>query len=288
MTKPVDLLVDGFSRYRIDFGYDGTDFNGFVKQPNLRTVQGELLAGLKVIFGKDKNDYGMRVAGRTDAGVHAKHQVAHIDLTPAQLKRVGRGPDVASRLNSFLPKDIRVHDFREAPAGFDARFSAISRTYRYRIADNKALLDPLQLRYVLELRASLDIKPMKLAAKELLGLHDFAAFCKPREGATSIRNLRALKITRNQELGNIVEIELKADAFCHNMVRSIVGALVAVGRGRASVQDIADRLKSGSRVGSFKVLGPEGLTLIEVGYPKDSKLASQAAMARSLRSLEEN
>jgi tRNA pseudouridine38-40 synthase len=288
MTKPVDLKVDGFSRYRIDFGYDGTDFNGFAKQPGLRTVQSELLKAIELIFGKDESDFGIRVAGRTDAGVHAQHQVAHIDLTELQLRRIGRNPDVAGRINTALPTDIRLYSFEKAPAGFDARYSALYRRYRYRIADSKALLDPLQVRYVLELKAQLDLPAMKNCAKVFIGLHDFAAFCKPRAGSTTIRRLKKVTISRNPLMGNIVEIELLADAFCHNMVRSLVGAMVAVGRKRASVADVRSRLKSGSRTGSFKVLGPRGLSLIEVGYPRASKLGSQAKKARNLRSLEEN
>ena len=288
MTKPVDQKVDGFSRYRIDFGYDGTDFAGFAKQPGLRTVQSELVKALEVIFGKDNKDFAMRVAGRTDAGVHAQHQVVHVDLSPTQIKRIGRNPDVASRVNTALPQDVRLFSFEKAPAGFDARYSAIYRRYRYKIADHASFLDPLLLRYVLKLKVDLDLKLMRLAAKEMVGLHDFGAFCKPRAGATTIRNLRYIRIKRNRKEGNIVEIELKGDAFCHNMVRSLTGALVAVARGRASVQDVKDRLKSADRTGSFKVLGGKGLSLIEVGYPKDSKLAEQAEKARKLRSLDEN
>ena len=288
MTKPVDQKVDGFSRYRIDFGYDGTDFAGFAKQPGLRTVQSELVKGLEVIFGKDNKDFAMRVAGRTDAGVHAQHQVVHVDLSPTQIKRIGRNPDVASRVNTALPQDIRLFSFEKAPAGFDARYSAIYRRYRYKIADHASFLDPLLVRYVLKLKVDLDLKLMRLAAMEMVGLHDFGAFCKPRIGATTIRNLRYIRITRNRKEGNIVEIELKGDAFCHNMVRSLTGALVAVARGRASAQDLKDRLVSANRAGSFKVLGGKGLSLIEVGYPKDSKLAEQAEKARKLRSLDEN
>ena len=288
MTKPVDQKVDGFSRYRIDFGYDGTDFAGFAKQPGLRTVQSDLVKGLEVIFGKDNKDFAMRVAGRTDAGVHAQHQVVHVDLSPSQIKRIGRNPDVASRVNTALPQDVRLFSFEKAPAGFDARYSAIYRRYRYKIADHASFLDPLLVRYVLNLKVDLDLKLMRLAAKEMVGLHDFGAFCKPRAGATTIRNLRYIRIKRNRKEGNIVEIELKGDAFCHNMVRSLTGALVAVARGRASVQDVKDRLKSANRTGSFKVLGGRGLSLIEVGYPKDSKLAEQAEKARKLRSLDEN
>jgi tRNA pseudouridine38-40 synthase len=288
MTKPVDQKVDGFSRYRIDFGYDGTDFAGFAKQPGQRTVQADLVKGLEVIFGKDNKDFAMRVAGRTDAGVHAQHQVVHVDLSPTQIKRIGRNPDVASRVNTALPQDVRLFSFEKAPAGFDARYSAIYRRYRYKIADHASFLDPLLVRYVLKLKVDLDLKLMRLAAKEMVGLHDFGAFCKPRAGATTIRNLRYIRIKRNRKEGNIVEIELKGDAFCHNMVRSLTGALVAVARGRASVQDVKDRLESANRTGSFKVLGGRGLSLIEVGYPRDSKLAEQAEKARKLRSLDEN
>ena len=288
MIKPVDLSVDGFSRYRIDFGYDGTDFAGFAKQPGLRTVQSELVKGLEVIFGKATKDFSMRVAGRTDAGVHAQHQVVHIDLSLQQLKRIGRNPDVAGRVNTALPEDLRVFSFEKAPAGFDARYSASFRRYRFRLADKSSFVDPLLIRYVLRLKVDLDLKLMRLAAKEMIGLHDFGAFCKPRAGATTVRNLRYIRMTRNKETGGIIEIELKGDAFCHNMVRSLVGALVAVGRGRASVKDIRDRLALANRAGSFKVLGPRGLSLIEVGYPKDSRLASQAEKARRLRSLDEN
>ncbi|MTA83844.1 MAG: tRNA pseudouridine(38-40) synthase TruA, partial [Actinobacteria bacterium] len=269
MTKPVDLPVDGFCRYRIDFGYDGTDFSGFAKQPGLRTVQAELVKAIAVIFGKDDNDFKLRIAGRTDAGVHAQHQVAHLDLTPNQLKRIGRNPDIAGRVNTALPKDIRVFSFDVAPEGFDARYSATFRKYRYRVADKNCFVDPLDIRYVLEVKPELDLKLMKQAAKVLIGLHDFGGFCKPRAGATTIRRLRSINIARNQSKGRIIEIELKGDAFCHNMVRSIVGALVAVGRGRASVLDVQKRLKSGSRAGSLKVVAAKGLSLIEVGYPKD-------------------
>lgn len=288
MTRPVDQSVDGFCRYRIDFGYDGTEFNGFAKQPGLRTVQSELVKAIAVIFGKDDSDFKLRIAGRTDAGVHAQHQVAHLDLTPIQLKRIGRNPDVAGRVNTALPSDIRVYSFDVAPAGFDARYSATFRRYRYRVADKQSFVDPLDVRYVLSVKPDLDLKIMKRAAKVMVGLHDFGGFCKPRPGATTIRRLRSVKIARDPKKGQIIEIELKGDAFCHNMVRSLVGALIAVGRGRAGVSDVATRLKSGSRAGSLKVVAAKGLSLIEVGYPKDSKMALQAQNTRKRRVLEEN
>lgn len=288
MTRPVDPKVDGFSRYRMDFGYDGTDFSGLVKQPGLRTVQGELVQALEKIFGKSSSGFDMRFAGRTDAGVHAINQVAQLDLTAKQFARIAGSKDIAGRLNSLLPIDVRVSRFELAKPGFDARFSASFRRYRYRIQDAKSTLDPLQLRFVLEVPVVLSVASMNRAASVLVGLHDFAAFCKGRDGATTIRNLKKLKVSRNKEHGNLVEIELMADAFCHNMVRAIVGALVAVGSGKADQAEIERRLRSGSRQGSFKVVAAKGLSLIEVGYPKDSELAKQAEKARNMRVLESN
>lgn len=286
MTEPVDPLVDGFRRYRIDFGYDGTDFSGFAKQPKLRTVQGELLGALEKIFGSDKSDFGMRVAGRTDAGVHSESQVAHVDLSGNQIRRIGRNKNLVARLNSLLPMDVRISAFEPALSGFDARFSASFRRYRYRIADAKARLNPLQTRYTLVVSQVLKTSEMRKAARLLVGLHDFAAFCKPRPGATTIRKLQKLSVGRNPE--GVIEIELRADAFCHNMVRSIVGALIAVGSGNATALDVEARLKSRSRADSFKVVPALGLSLIEVGYPEGPKLAQQAQKARNMRSLEEN
>lgn len=287
MKQTVDQKVDGFLRFRIDLAYAGTYFNGWAKQPGLRTVQGELLLCLEQIFGESADDFGMRVAGRTDAGVHAQGQVVHIDLTAAQLKRIARKPGLVERMNSILPTDIRVSKAGPAPKGFDARFSASFRRYRYTIADAKSGWDPLFASSRLWVKFELDTKAMELAAKEFLGLHDFAAFSKPKEKATAIRELKVLKVSRNKAYGNVVEIELVADAFAHNMVRSIVGALVKVGGGRATVKDVAKALKSKSRGHGFKVVGPEGLSLIEVGYVANKDLAKQVELTQNLRTLDE-
>ena len=285
MSQPVSHQVDGLTRFRVDFAYDGTDYTGWAKQPGLRTVQGDLLAAMSTIFGPTENDFGMRVAGRTDAGVHAANQVAHVDLSVDQLKRLGRNQNVASRLNQMLSEAIRIHEFKPAPAGFDARFSAIYRRYRYQISDNFAQKDPQQMRYVLNLTYALDPIAMHEAAQVLLGLHDFASFCKTREGATTIRNLKRIKVRRNSQ--NMIEIELKADAFCHNMVRSIVGALIAVGSGKADQNDLKRTLERAKRVESYKTVEPKGLTLIEIGYPADSRLGLQAERSRARRTLDE-
>lgn len=286
MSQPVSHSVDGLTRFRVDFAYDGSDFIGWAKQPGLRTVQGELLAALTKIFGESENDFGMRVAGRTDAGVHAANQVAHIDLNEQQLKRLGRSTNLASKLNGMLTEEIRVHRVELAPAGFDARFSAIYRRYRFRISDTFAPKDPQQLRYVLNLGYSLDTKAMNEAAQLLIGLKDFASFCKAREGATTIRNLKQIQVKR--DASHLINIELKADAFCHNMVRSIVGALIAVGSGKATADDLQRTLDRASRTQAYKVVEPKGLTLMEIGYPKDSQLAAQALRARAKRSEDES
>ncbi len=286
MSQPVSHSVDGLTRFRVDFAYDGTNYTGFAKQPGHRTVQGDLLAAMTTIFGETSNDFAMRVAGRTDAGVHAANQVVHVDLSPAQIKRLGRSFNVVAKLNHMLSEEIRVHKFEPAAAGFDARFSAIYRRYRYQISDDFAPKDPQQMRYVLNLTYALDPVAMNDAAQILIGLGDFASFCKSREGATTIRNLKRIRVKRNAQ--NIIEIELKADAFCHNMVRSIVGALIAVGAGRATKDDLKRTFERAKRVETYKVVEPKGLTLIEIGYPAESRLAYQAERARARRTLDES
>jgi len=287
MKKAVGPKAGGFSRYRIDLAYEGSDFAGWAKQPGLRTVQGDFLSTLELIFGKSEDDFGLRVAGRTDAGVHAEAQVIHIDLLPEQLKRLGRSTNTVAKLNSLLPKDIRVKAFALAPNGFDARFSASFRRYRYRIADPVSGWNPLYGKTQLWVNYELNLEKMEQAGAHLIGLKDVAAFSKPKARATAIRELKILKISRNKSFGNIIEIELIADAFAHNMVRSIVGALIKVGAGRAEPKDVAKALKSRSRTHGFKVVGPEGLSLIEVGYPAKKDLAKQAEIARNMRSLDE-
>jgi tRNA pseudouridine38-40 synthase len=288
MSEPVDLNVGGFTRLRIDFGYDGTDFFGWSKQPELRTIQAAFLEALTLIFGESEIDFSLRVAGRTDAGVHALHQVAHFDLTETQLARLGRETidDIAYKLNRLLPNDIRVAAVGVAPAGFDARFSAINRRYRYRLADNLSFKNPLETRFTLDVAGKLNLDAMNEAGGHLLGLHDFASFCKPREGSTTIRELQEIVVSRG--VGQVVEIEVQADAFCHNMVRSIVGALIAVGQGRATPAKIKQLLEQTNREGSYKVVSPHGLSLMKIGYPADDQLAEQAQKAQNLRTLDEN
>jgi tRNA pseudouridine38-40 synthase len=275
-------------RYRINLAYDGSAYYGWARQSGHKTVQQSLLDALTLVFGESTNDFSMRVAGRTDAGVHAFSQVAHIDVTAAQIKRLGRTKSIAFRLNSILDRDIRIHSFEIAPPGFHARFSATFRRYRFRIADGPVAKDALQARYTLWLAHELDLDLMRDGAKEFIGLHDFNSFCKARVGATTIRNMKSIKISRNPDLGGVIEIELIADAFCHNMVRAIVGGLIAVAQGSAEKSEITHALKVAQKRAPFKVATPEGLTLVEIGYPADDKLEEQAAITRKKRQLNAN
>ena len=280
MSEPAGLS-GGFSRFRIDLAYDGTDFSGWAKQPGLRTVQGEILRALEQIFGTSKEDFGIRVAGRTDAGVHADHQVCHIDISSEQLSRLGRSDFSAKRLNGLLPDDVRILSVATAPAGFDARFSATGRSYRFLLADSSCQPDPKRSRYSLEVKGELDLERMNRAAKNLIGLKDFGAFCRPREGATTIRELRKLVVQRLQD--QVIEVSLKADAFCHNMVRAIVGSLIAVGLGKLTPEELAEIQVTAKRVSKFKVVDAKGLSLSGISYPEDSELANQAEKARNKR-----
>ncbi|HSS68744.1 MAG TPA: tRNA pseudouridine synthase A, partial [Nocardioidaceae bacterium] len=223
----------------------------------------------------------LTVAGRTDAGVHARGQVAHVDIATSTLDTLPASR-LAGRLARLLPEDVRVARVELAPDGFDARFSAIWRRYAYRIVDDPAAADPLGRHMVLPWPRRLDAAAMHSAARPLLGEHDFAAFCRRREGATTVRALIDLDVTRD---GHEVGVQVRADAFCHSMVRSLVGALVAVGEGRRDVGWPRDVLAHGVRDSGVTVLPPRGLTLEEVGYPDPDALAARAATTRSIRTL---
>ena len=286
MKAPANPPVDGRFRYRIDLAYDGTDFYGFSKQSAYRTVAGELLSGLVKIFGEDDEDFRMRVAGRTDAGVHAQAQVAHLDLTPEQMKRIRRGHGVAERLNKIIDPDVRVTAFEEADPGFHARFSALSRRYRYSIADRSVTPNPMTSRYMLEISWNLEVDPMIEVAKEFMGLRDFRAFCKERDGTTTIRELQEISVKRRPN--GVIDIEVEADAFCHNMVRSVVGALMSAGSGRTTPKEVRKALKGQRNEHAYKVQAPQGLTLIKIAYPAKSKLGAQAELTQRMRTLDDN
>jgi tRNA pseudouridine38-40 synthase len=180
--------------------------------------------------------------------------------------------------------DVAVHHASLAPDGFDARFSAVWRRYSYRIADATTGYDPLERHRTTTVRGHLDEKAMDAAARSLIGLHDFAAYCKPREKATTIRTLLEFDWQRDAE--GVLVANVKADAFCHSMVRALVGACVAVGQGRLDVEDVTDIRDEGERTSDFTVIAARGLALTEVGYPSDELLAARAAQTRARRDRE--
>ena len=279
-------------RVRLDIAYDGTNFRGWAKQPGLRTVQGTLEAALARIVGSEVQ---FVVAGRTDAGVHAAGQVAHVDLDDAQWARVearhGRAAtdpagSIAARMRGVLGAypDVTVHRSTLAPEGFDARFSAVWRRYRYRLADDVAGFDPARRLDTTSIRGSLDAEVMDAAARSLIGLHDFAAYCKARDDATTIRTLLDYRWARDAD--GVLVAEVKADAFCHSMVRALVGACAAVGEQRLGIGDLVVLRDALRRTSEFKVLAARGLTLTEVGYPTDDLLAARAEQTRARRDSE--
>lgn len=287
--------VPQLTRLRLDLSYDGTAFHGWAAQPGQRTVQGELEQVLARIA---RVPVQVTVAGRTDAGVHARGQVCHLDLPDPVLATIPGRSDrtpaqaLVTRLTGLLPADIVVHGAREVPAEFDARFGALRRTYRYRISDGPAVHDPLR-RDVLRHRWELDVEAMGRASQALLGEHDFLSFCKPREGATTIRTLEQLTWERpgpGRADEGLVVATVVADAFCHHMVRSLVGTLLPVGEGRKAeawpAQVLAARTRASSTratTGSAPLCPPQGLTLERVEYPAEGDLADQARAARTLR-----
>ncbi|MBD5786795.1 tRNA pseudouridine(38-40) synthase TruA [Cellulosimicrobium terreum] len=280
-------------RVRLDLAYRGTQLAGWARQPGLRTAQGLVEDGLaRLLRGTAPR---LTVAGRTDAGVHARGQVVHVDLTSEQWHALpGRsdrspGDALVSRLAGVLPGDVVVHRAGRAPAGFDARFSALHRSYTYRVADDPALRDPLRREWTLWNRRPLDVAAMDDAVRPLLGVRDFAAFCKPRPGATTIRELQHLSWSRPSEGpdAGLVVAHVRADAFCHNMVRALVGASLAVGEGRRAVDWPAALLASRRRDGGAGVVPAHGLVLEGVAYPPDAQLAERADRIRAVRNEED-
>ncbi|MEZ7004525.1 tRNA pseudouridine(38-40) synthase TruA [Streptomyces sp. AD55] len=277
-----DEVRPGHVRVRLDLSYDGTDFSGWARQAGgRRTVQGEIEDALRTVTRSRETTYELTVAGRTDAGVHARGQVAHVDL-PGELWAEHR-EKLLKRLAGRLPKDVRVWALTEAPAGFDARFSAVWRRYAYRVTDAPGGADPLLRGHVLWHDWPLDVDAMNEAARGLLGEHDFAAYCKRREGATTIRTLQELSLRRGED--GIVTATVRADAFCHNMVRSLIGALLFVGDGHRTPDWPAKVLAAGVRDSAVHVVRPHGLTLEEVGYPPDHLLAARNRESRNRRTL---
>lgn len=272
-SMPGALRQDRRVRLRIDLSYDGTSFHGWARQPRLRTVQGELESALATVLRVDSVE--TTCAGRTDAGVHARGQVVHVDVAePMGLSELAR------RLNGVLDPDVRVRAVSAAAPAFDARFGALWRRYVYRLSD--VVPDPLTRGYVVRWPRPLDVEAMNQAAGLLVGEHDFAAFCKKRDGATTVRTLLELQVAR---VDGVIEATVRADAFCHSMVRALMGCLVAVGEGRRTPEWAGSVLAAQVRDSGVVVMPAHGLTLEEVRYPAGAELAAQVERARVVRVL---
>ena len=265
-------------RLRLDLAYDGSGFSGWARQPGRRTVQETVEVALGQLLRLPAPP-ALTVAGRTDAGVHARGQAAHADVPAASWE--SNAPAALRGMAGLLPPDVRARSVTVAPDGFDARFSALWRRYSYRVCDDPAFADPLRRNHTLWHRHGLDVARMNEAARAFLGEHDFAAFCRRREGASTVRSLIRLDWAR-QPSGEAVA-EVVADAFCHNMVRALVGGLLAVGDGRRPVAWPAEVLAAGVRDPGVHVAPPHALCLEEVRYPADSELSRRAAATRRHR-----
>lgn len=266
MTEPTLYPESGFLRLRLDIAYDGTNFYGWAIQPEIRTVQASVEDALSLIA---RHRVETIVAGRTDAGVHATGQVIHVDV-PETLSL----DDLGYKLNRLLDQDIRVMAVAIAPPAFHARFSALRRYYSYQILDANKPVPPLARLDVVPWYRPLDIGTMNEASALLLGEHDFAAFCKFREGSTTIRTLEKFS-WRRDDAGYLIA-EVIADAFCYSMVRNLVGAVVSVADARFEPQWIRALLENRERVSDSMVFPARGLTLYQVDYPSDAQLLERA------------
>jgi tRNA pseudouridine38-40 synthase len=278
MTEPTLYPESGFRRLRLDLSYDGTNFSGWGRQPDRRTVQQTVEEAIATVAQAKAETI---VAGRTDAGVHATGQVIHVDL-PESLELT----DLAYKLNRILDEDIRINNIEIAPAAFHARFSALRRYYEYRILDENKVIPPLARFNTEGWYRPLDVDVMNNASALLLGTHNFAAFCKFREGATTIRTLETFQWRRDREgylVGDVV-----ADAFCYSMVRNLVGAIVCVADGRKDASWITTLLEDKERVSDSLVFPGRGLTLYKVDYPDAAELLERAKKTVARREEEAN
>ncbi len=276
-------------RIRIDFAYDGSDFSGWARQPGLRTVEETLATALGTVLRSAPPR--LTVGGRTDAGVHARGSVCHLEVDPqvwgAVPGRSDRAPGEAlvSRLRGVLPADVVVRAASPVPDVFDARFSALRRRYSYRISDRPHLLDPLRRRDTVVWRRPLRAEAMDRAASSLTGLHDFAAFCRPREGATTVRTLLVYGWRRDED--GVLVGTVEADAFCHSMVRALVGAVVPVGEARRPVGWPREVREAARRDPAVQVMPAHGLCLEEIVYPQgEDALAALDRESRAVRQLD--
>lgn len=240
--------------YRLDIAYDGSGFRGYAAQTGQRTIQGELESALAQLLGSPCET---AVAGRTDAGVHARGQVVSFetnsDVEPERLRR---------SLNGLVGPEISVHMVSETPPEFHARFSAVWRRYRY-LLDPQPAPDPLLRHMVWHVGRDLDLEAMRSVSEALVGEHDFTSFCRTVEGRS---NVRRVEDTELKVVEGTIGFWIRANAFCHQMVRSIVGYMYDVGRGFSPPNQVDAVIEARDRSTIVTVAPPHGLTLWEVGY----------------------
>jgi tRNA pseudouridine38-40 synthase len=278
MAQPTLSPESGFRRLRIDIAYDGTNFFGWGAQPDRRTLQDLIEEAISRISRTDTESI---VAGRTDAGVHATGQVIHVDVPDAMFEGELNYIDFRYKLNRILDEDVRIMNITDAPAGFHARFSALRRHYVYKILDNNEVITPLSRFDVASWYRPLDAARMNEASELVLGHHDFAAFCKFRQGGTTIRTLEKYEWRRDRD--GLLVADVVADAFCYSMVRNLVGAVVCVADGRKDPSWMSELLANKERVSDSLVFPARGLTLVQVDYPSDDQLLERAKITVSKR-----
>jgi tRNA pseudouridine38-40 synthase len=271
MAQPTLFPESGFRRLRIDIAYDGTAFYGWATQPDRRTMQNLVEEAISQIT---RSQVQTIVAGRTDAGVHATGQVIHVDLPDSVFGDGFSYPDFRYKLNRILDEDLRVMKISDAPRGFHARFSALRRVYTYTILDNNEVIAPLARYDVAPWYRPLDVDLMNKASALVLGHHDFAAFCKFKEGGTTIRTLEKYEWHRDSQ--GLLIAEVVADAFCYSMVRNLVGAVICVADGRKDPSWIQELLANKERVSDSLVFPARGLSLTRVEYPSNDELIDRA------------
>lgn len=287
--------MDGLMRLRLDLAYRGAPFHGWARQPGLLTVQGRVEEALSLITRQPAQ---LTVAGRTDAGVHARGQVAHLDVPKEFWLSLSRGREesdelrgerLRARLEGLAGRGLNgalaIKQVRAVSRDFDARFSALSRTYRYLICDDPRAQDPCRLD-IARTSSPLEDEKMQVAAQALCGEHDFLPFAKPREGATTVRTLHSFTVSRPRD--GIVQAMISADAFCHSQVRFMMGALIEIGRGKYDPNWIGELLAVGVRDQRVPLADGRGLTLWEVAYPPADQYGLQAEKAKVVRTLPEN
>jgi tRNA pseudouridine38-40 synthase len=271
MAQPTLFPESGFRRLRLDIAYDGTNFYGWAAQPERRTIQDLIEEALSRIARVDVESI---VAGRTDAGVHATGQVVHVDVPDAIFDGELTYKDLRYKLNRILDEDVRIMEITDAPAGFHARFSALRRYYTYKILDNNDVIPPLSRHDIASWYRPLDVELMNEASALVLGHHDFAAFCKFKEGGTTIRTLEKYHWQRTSD--GLLVADVVADAFCYSMVRNLVGAVVCVADGRKDPSWMGELLANKERVSDSLVFPARGLTLYQVDYPSEDQLLERA------------